>query len=442
MASSEVQGDDSWEDIPSNGFTVSVKNEPDMPTLPSSPTRVSPRKRAPRRQIVASSPRKSRSKPASRMETPIPMSPKLEPEPEPEPNPEPPILTAQEATRGLKHFTVFAFRYLFDVFSFSIYLMKRPLGFILFLWTVSYIVAKLSSTFRAVLSPLVYHSRHFSPPLYSTDAVGGSGVSLEIKRGEMAAADLASLVQFSDLTSKTLLATSLREFVHDAKSTGRGPPTAQLEDRRSGRQYHGRLTTMLFRPLPAVEQEPTALESIVPWIARKRRNQIVTSAFTASMDTMNQELKRLILEAEANLVTLGVLEEKLSNIHELVHREESSVESAKDDLLSQLWTILGGNRRELKGFNDNLRLLKDLSMYRQKARAHVAGALTTLNGMQADMEDLRERVSAPELAGSSIPIQVHMNSIQSGLDRLKQGRIDAKNREQDTLNQILGLAGP
>jgi hypothetical protein len=56
------------------------------------------------------------------------------------------------------------------------------------------------------------------------------------------------------------------------------------------------------------------------------------------------------------------------------------------------------------------------------------------------MEELRERVAAPELVGDAIPIDVHMKSIRSGLDRLKERRIGAKQLEEQLRNRVLGSA--
>jgi hypothetical protein len=53
-------------------------------------------------------------------------------------------------------------------------------------------------------------------------------------------------------------------------------------------------------------------------------------------------------------------------------------------------------------------------------RAHVVEALQVLELMAEEMEELRERVAAPELVGDAIPIDVH---IKSGLEKLKQRRI-------------------
>jgi len=53
------------------------------------------------------------------------------------------------------------------------------------------------------------------------ESIGGSGLSLEIKKAEMATSDLVTLVRVSNLKSKEMLADSLSDFVVDAKKTGR-----------------------------------------------------------------------------------------------------------------------------------------------------------------------------------------------------------------------------
>jgi hypothetical protein len=58
-----------------------------------------------------------------------------------------------------------------------------------------------------------------------------------------------------------------------------------------------------------------------------------------------------------------------------------------------------------------------------------------------DMEDLRERAAAPELGDKRIPIHVHIESIQSGLQRLQEGRLRAREKEEDVLRKALGFAG-
>jgi hypothetical protein len=156
------------------------------------------------------------------------------------------------------------------------------------------------------------------------------------------------------------------------------------------------------------------------------------------MDALSANMQRLVLEAEVSVSDLNKLEEHLKSIHEVVSREDSSISAARDELLAQLWTILGGNKAQLKGMVEHRALLNGVGEYRKRALAHVVAALQTLETMAEDMEELRERVAAPELVGDAIPIDVHMKSIRSGLERLKGRRTGAKQLEEQIVSRILG----
>ena len=155
------------------------------------------------------------------------------------------------------------------------------------------------------------------------------------------------------------------------------------------------------------------------------------------MNALSANMQRLVLEAEVSILDLNNLEEHLKTVHELVSREDSSIATARTELLAQLWTILGGNRGELRGMDEHLALLRGVSGYRDRALAHVVAALQALETMAEDMEELRERVAAPELVGDAIPIDVHMKSLSSGLERLKGRRAGAKQLEEQLVNRIL-----
>lgn len=184
---------------------------------------------------------------------------------------------------------------------------------------------------------------------------------------------------------------------------------------------------------------PYSISALLPWSKTSRVSDIVTKTFTESMNVVAASMERLILEAEVNLANLDKLEADLSVLYEIVSREDSSLTSAKSELLSELWTKVGGNRKKLRGYDDHIRLLQNLGGYRKKALVHVVAALQTLRAMSDDMEDLRERVAAPELAGSKIPVEVHMRSIRSGVERLKEGRIKAKKIEEEAVRRVLAV---
>ena len=156
------------------------------------------------------------------------------------------------------------------------------------------------------------------------------------------------------------------------------------------------------------------------------------------MNTLSTNMQRLVLEAEVSISDLDKLEEHLKSIHEIVSREDISISAARGELLAQLWTVLGGNRKELDEMDEHRALLKGVGGYRDRALAHVVAALHMLETMAEDMEELRERVSTPRLVGEAIPIDVHMKSLRGGLERLKERRDGARTMEDEIVKRVLG----
>ena len=181
---------------------------------------------------------------------------------------------------------------------------------------------------------------------------------------------------------------------------------------------------------------------LIPWKSNEKFiNQVVVETFGEAMNILSTDMERLILEAEANIIALNTLEERLSTLHDIISREDLTLSSEKVDLLAELWTILGFNRKELRNFDQSLLLLKELKTYRQQAFSRVATALQTLQMMDADMEVIRERVARPAIAGSAIPVEVHMKSIQLGLERLREGRMRAKELDEAAIRRVMSMNG-
>jgi hypothetical protein len=189
----------------------------------------------------------------------------------------------------------------------------------------------------------------------------------------------------------------------------------------------------------SANSSPSLWRSIlVPFSTHSTSAVALTTSFTQAMSVLESELHVLILAAETSLHDLDTLEEQLKLLHDIVSREDVSLSASKQELLSKLWTMVGGNRAELRKFNSHLHLLGGLADYRQKALAHVVGALQTLQAMSADLEALRERVARPALSSEVIPLEVHVRSIRSGLERLTQGRLKAKRIEDARYAKLAG----
>jgi len=168
--------------------------------------------------------------------------------------------------------------------------------------------------------------------------------------------------------------------------------------------------------------------------------EAVIETFLMSMDNIGSHMVRLRDEAEISMGHLLRLEEHLMVLHEVSHRDNKDLKAAQEDVLAELWTWLGGNRSKLRKMDLNLDLLRGVEKYRRKALAHVVATLQTLHTLDADMEELRTRVAAPDIVGDKIPIEVHIKSIKAGVERLKEGQVKASLKQGESIAKILEIS--
>lgn len=168
-------------------------------------------------------------------------------------------------------------------------------------------------------------------------------------------------------------------------------------------------------------------------------DKVVRETFAETMSVVEKQIARVVVEAEVSLKALNDLEEGLNTLSAFVARENLTLTNEREKLLGALWTMFGGNKRKIKHMNGHILLLNGIGDYRRRAMAHVSATLQTLQGMSEDMEDLRQRVAAPDLVGDKIPVEVHLKSIRIGLERLQADRDRTKAREEETLRRILGI---
>jgi len=157
-----------------------------------------------------------------------------------------PLFSKEDLVDGALQGVSFSSRYIFDVCRTALALLRKPLGFLLFLSVLALILSSISHVLRDAFAPICWvpfisstfmcqptappptinypvlmeaETRTFEQLL--DEASGGSVLSLEVKKAEMATSDLVTLVHLSSLTSKETLARMLLDFVEDAKKTGR-----------------------------------------------------------------------------------------------------------------------------------------------------------------------------------------------------------------------------
>ncbi|KAF9267958.1 hypothetical protein L218DRAFT_854946, partial [Marasmius fiardii PR-910] len=252
-------------------------------------------------------------------------------------------------------------------------------------------------------------------------SVGGSALSIEVKKVEMASKDLLTLVRFSKLTSRELI--GLQRL---SSKIGGAVDSVMAVNNYALHTIENAQANSVSR----------SIRFLVPFV-NSNTKEVVQKTFFEAMTVLSNTIERLIVEAEIQYANLEKLEEDLAVIYDLVQREDTSISSKKAEVLGELWTKLGGNRVRLEGLDKHLFLLKNLGAYRKQALAHVVAALQTLRAISDDMEDMRERVTAPELVGESVPVEVHLESIRTGLERIKESRVRSNAKQEEEVRRTL-----
>jgi hypothetical protein len=110
-----------------------------------------------------------------------------------------------------------------------------------------------------------------------------------------------------------------------------------------------------------------------------------------ALDYLLRELERLISEIELNNGKLLRLDACLTSIQELITIENSTVSSVRSSLQQDVWTKIGANRKELRRYDLDLALLKDLAARHKQASGRVMVALANLGEAWHGMEGIKGR---------------------------------------------------
>ena len=372
----------------------------------------------------------------------------------------------------------------FDVLGGALHTLKTPISWILAAWLLVGLLLFLRnlvfSSVYSALSPLCRISGSSflnlpmcqspisvqydgdEPPLVQFDelmtvqnkfeavlqeSAGGVSLPLDMKRGETSIRDLRQVVRFSQLRSKNELVLEFDGFIETARVASYD---LQKFNSHIGRGVDNILTTARWtkRVLGGIA-ERDASQGTISWFINDRvlapfqpikfTEDALLDQYIQHTHVVEDEINRLVTEAQAVLMVLNNLEDRLDVIHGIAVRDNLHAQGSKNEVLSQLWTMLGGNRNKLGKFDSQLRLLNQVNTYRQNAIAHVSGTIVRLQSIGAELEELRDRVGGVELLGGkgAVPLSVHIENIEMGVERLERGRKGAKELESEELRKSL-----
>ena len=286
---------------------------------------------------------------------------------------------------------------------------------------------------------------HFEEILEQSAA--GTSLPLDMKRSETSIRDLRQIVRHSQLSSRNELVLEFDGFIETARTASYD---LQRFNSHVGRSVDNVLATARWteRVLDdlAIKQSSRGLipsfindKLLAPFQPIQFTETKLLDQYILHTGIVAEEIERLIEEAQALLLVLQNLEDRLEIMHNIALRDNIKAQGDKDEVLSQLWTLLGGNRAVLGKYNHQLRLLRQVGEYRRVAWAHVSGTILKLQAMGTELEELRERVGSAELLRDrvEVPLAVHIESIRLGVKRLEQGRETSIEVSKRHINRVL-----
>ncbi|RDX40499.1 hypothetical protein OH76DRAFT_1490235 [Lentinus brumalis] len=238
----------------------------------------------------------------------------------------------------------------------------------------------------------------------------GSTLAVEVKHAELAVKDLVAVVRASNLTVKVALADTLNNFAIDARAAGRN-----LE--RFSMQVHGAVDQIASFNAYALR----TIQAANPWDV----DQTVLRTFHTTMNALSSQVTRLIVEAATTMIALEGLEGRLLTVHELCVQESLTTAASLEDLLWELWTLLGGNRVQVRDLRRREDVLREVERERAIAVAYVSAAMQTLTKVDAGLLELRDQLAGLSVGAGAIPLEVHIASIEQSLHRLQVHRARA-----------------
>ncbi|KAF1985555.1 hypothetical protein K402DRAFT_314917, partial [Aulographum hederae CBS 113979] len=266
-------------------------------------------------------------------------------------------------------------------------------------------------------------------------ATRDSTLAIKLKDGEAAVRDLRALVEFSELPSKIELQAEFEGYIKTASA-------ASTETSRFVMKLQHALQMILsankhslreIKKIEGIEASRGMLSRAIEGIGN-----LVSSPRLSREQRLYEQYIRHTMEVEEeihNLITMGsmlqahfdTLTIHIDDIARYTAKDGVLINQDRDELLAQLWTRIGGNKRPRNQQERNLALLDDVTVLRRSAREFVNNTLTKLQEMSAHLEYMREHVATVSTVAQGVPLEEYIEQLEIGVDMLlEQTRKDMK----------------
>ncbi|KAI2614915.1 hypothetical protein GGR54DRAFT_324110 [Hypoxylon sp. NC1633] len=275
----------------------------------------------------------------------------------------------------------------------------------------------------------------------------GVSLPMEMKRSEAAIRDLRTLVKYSELPTRGELVQEFDTFVDLMRNSAND---LQMFNTHVGGAVDSVISINRYtsRYIDSVALSRKADDNVVsrftgwlftPFQLSNFDERFLIEKYIEHTALVSDKIARLILEAQAILRDLNKAENSLELISENVVRTGNEVAEKRSEISWNLWSIVGANNRRLNNLDEQKALLKRVDLQRLSAVQRLSVLVHDLHDIETKLSNLRDHVAAPELVAgtSNIPLSVHIETINAGVERLESARSRIQAEENERLQQAM-----
>lgn len=218
-----------------------------------------------------------------------------------------------------------------------------------------------------------------------TAAIQSAGLPAEMKRSENAIRDVRTVVKYSALPSRNELSFEFDGFVSTASRASR---ELQIFNSNIGKAVDRILSVNKWTlqtiehvvdaeasqgAIPRLLAHTPVLSTLLspllgPYSMADAAHRLLLEQYTRHTGVIEAQIATLIGQAQALLSLLDDLDANLDRIHDVTARDELTARATRDELLGDIWTLLGGRRADRARNALQLRRSRDGSRRRRSRR--------------------------------------------------------------------------
>ncbi|KAF3057261.1 hypothetical protein GL218_06081 [Daldinia childiae] len=279
------------------------------------------------------------------------------------------------------------------------------------------------------------------------ESAQGVSLPMDMKRSEASVRDLRTMVKYSELPTRAELVHEFDTYIDIVRTSAND---LQMFNTHVGGAVDSiisinRWTTRYIDSI-AMNREAhnNMLSRFSDWIFSPFQVSVfderaLLDKYIEHTALVSDKIASLIVEAQGILRLLGEAENSLQLINEHVVRTSNVMKEKQNEVFWNIWTLVGANTRRLHNIRVQLGLLQQVNTQRNSAVQRLDSLVHDLYDIQTKLGDLRDRVAAPELLADSttIPLAVHIETINAGVERLETARGRIRAEENERLRQAL-----